>query len=118
MDYLYLVADTNEQKDEYQNPVPRMSFPQQPVDPTPQAGSPLRPGDRARCSGQRRFDWVAPSTLSIVARQSLSSLMVSALSPLSRDEGEPVLWKSAELPVWDKMTTFYAPKLVVQATAW
>ena len=32
---------------------------------------------------------------------------------LSREDGS-VLWKSAELPVWKEMTTFYAPKLVVQ----
>jgi len=32
---------------------------------------------------------------------------------LSREDGS-VLWKSAELPVWKEMATFYAPKLVVQ----
>ncbi len=107
---LYLVADTNEGKEEFQNG-PRMNFPR---------GQWVIRQKQVLCCGldegkvlwSKSFDWVAPSTLST----SLGKVYVydgKQVVALSRDDGS-VLWKSAELPVWQQMATFYAPKLVVQ----
>ena len=108
--FLYLVADTNEEKDEFQNG-PRMNYP----------GSRwIRREKQVLCCDldqgkvlwSKTFDWVAPSTLS-TSRGKVYFFDGKQVVALSRDDGS-VLWKSAELPVWKEMTTFYAPKLVVQ----
>ena len=107
---LYLVADTNEGKEEFQNG-PRMNFP---------GGKWILRKKQVLCCDldegkvlwSKAFDWVAPSTLSA----SLGKVYFfdgKQVVALSREDGS-VLWKSAELPVWKQMATFYAPKLVVQ----
>ena len=101
---LYLVADTNEDKEEFQNG-PRMNF--------PRGQWILRPKqvlccdlDAGKVLWSKTFDWVAPSTLSA----SLGKVYFfdgKQVVALSREDGS-VLWKSAELPVWKEMATFYA----------
>lgn len=107
---LYLVADTNQEKDEFQNG-PRMNY--------PSGRWILRPKQVLCCDLEagkvlwsKTFDWVAPSTLTA----SLGKVYFfdgKQVVALSREDGS-LLWKSAELPVWQQMATFYAPKLVVQ----
>ncbi|MCC6354171.1 MAG: PQQ-binding-like beta-propeller repeat protein [Verrucomicrobiae bacterium] len=107
---LYLVADTNENKDEFQNG-PRMNFiggkwnirKKQVLCCDIEAGKVL---------WSKSFDWVAPSTLS-ASKGKVYLFDGKQVVALGRETGE-VLWKSAELPVWKEMATFYAPKLVVQ----
>jgi outer membrane protein assembly factor BamB len=107
---LYLVADTNETKDEFQNGA-RMNY--------PSGRWIIRPKqvlccdlDAGKVLWSKRFDWVAPCTLTA----SLGKVYFfdgKQVVALSREDGS-LLWKSAELPVWQQMATFYAPKLVVQ----
>lgn len=107
---LYLVADTNENKEEFQNG-PRMNF----------IGGKwnIRKKQVLCCDLERgellwskTFDWVAPSTLS-ASKGKVYCFDGKQVIAMGRENGE-VLWKSAELPVWQQMATFYAPKLVVQ----
>lgn len=107
---LYLVADTNVKKDEFENG-PRMNFPRsQWIQREKQVlCCDLEQGE---VLWSKRFDWVAPSTLS-ASRGKVYLFDGTQVVALSRDDGS-LLWKSAELPVWKEMTTFYAPKLVVQ----
>ncbi|MFZ5829210.1 MAG: PQQ-binding-like beta-propeller repeat protein [Planctomycetota bacterium] len=107
---LYLVADTNESKDEFENG-PRMNF--------PGGRWILRPKQVLCCDLEagkvlwsQTFNWVAPSTLS-ASRGKVYLFDGKQVIALSRDDGS-ILWRSAELPVWQQMATFYAPKLVVQ----
>ena len=58
------------------------------------------------------FDWAAPSTLT-TSRGKVYFFDGKEVVALSREDGS-VLWKSAELPVWKEMATYYAPKLVVR----
>ena len=108
---LYLVADTNDEQEEFQNG-PRMNYP---------SGRWIQRPKQVLCcdleAGEvlwsKTFDWVAPSTLSA----SLGKVYFfdgQYVVALSREDGS-VLWKSAEMPVWKQMATFYAPKLVVQS---
>ena len=60
----------------------------------------------------RQFDWVAPSTLT-TSRGKVYFYDGKQVVALSREDGSE-LWKSADLPAWEEMATFYAPKLVVQ----
>lgn len=107
---LYLVADTNAVKEEFANG-PRMNYP---------GGRWLiRPKQVICCDlkaekvlWSKTFDWVAPSTLS-ASRGKVYLFNGKQVVALSREDGS-TLWKSAELPVWKEMATFYAPKLVVQ----
>ena len=107
---LYLVADTNEEKDEFQNG-PRMNYPR---------GRWIPRKKQVLCCDleqgevlwSKTFDWVAPSTLT-TSRGKVYFFDGEQVVALSREDGS-VLWKSAELPVWKEMTTYYAPKLVVQ----
>lgn len=107
---LYLVADTNKDKAEFARG-PRMSYPggqwiirQKQI---------IRYNlDEDQLVWTKSFDWVAPSTLS-AARGKVYFFDGKEVVALSREDGS-VLWRSAELPVWQQMTTFYAPKLVVQ----
>ena len=107
---LYLVADTNELKEEFQNG-PRMNYPR---------GRWILRKKQVLCCDlnegnvlwSQTFDWVAPSTLS-TARGKVYIFDGKQVVALSREDGS-VLWKSAELPVWKEMATYYAPKLVVQ----
>jgi outer membrane protein assembly factor BamB len=107
---LYLVADTNRDKEEFQNG-PRMNFP---------GGKWILRKKQVLCCDldegkllwSKSFDWVAPSTLS-ASRGKVYVFDGKEVVALNRDDGS-VLWKSAELPVWKQMATFYAPKLVVQ----
>ena len=108
--YLCLVADTNEKKDEFQNG-PRMNYPR---------GRWIPRNKQVLCCDLERgevlwsktFDWVAPSTLT-TSRGKVYFFDGEHVVALSREDGS-VLWKSAERPVWKEMTTYYAPKLVVQ----
>lgn len=108
--FLYLVADTNASKDEFQNG-PRMNYP---------SSRWIQRSKQVLCCDLERgevlwsktFDWVAPSTLS-ASRGKVYCFDGKAVLALSCEDGT-TLWKSAELPVWKDMTTFYAPKLVVQ----
>jgi len=68
--------------------------------------------EEAKVLWSKSFDWVAPSTLS-TSRGKVYFFDGKQVVALSRDDGS-TLWKSAELPVWKEMATFYAPKLVVQ----
>ncbi len=108
--YLYLVADTNEEKDEYQNG-PRMNFPRGRWIPRTKQVlcCDLQQGE---VLWSKSFDWVAPSTLT-TSRGKVYFFDGEQVVALSREDGS-VLWKSEALPVWKEMTTFYAPKLVVQ----
>ena len=107
---LYLVADTNEEKEEFENG-PRMNY---------AGGQWIRREKHVLCCDleqgevlwSRPFDWVAPSTLT-TSRGKVYCFDGQQVVALSREDGS-LLWKSAELPVWKEMTTFYAPKLVVQ----
>ena len=107
---LYLVADTNPDKEEFQNG-PRMNFP---------GGRWILRQKQVLCCDldqgkvlwSKSFDWVAPCTLS-ASRGKVYFFDGKQVVALSREDGS-VLWKSAELPVWKQMATFYAPKLVVQ----
>ncbi len=107
---LYLVADTNDLKEEFQNG-PRMNYPR---------GRWIIRKKQVLCCDlnegkvlwSQTFDWVAPSTLS-TARGKVYIFDGKQVIALSREDGS-VLWKSAELPVWKEMATYYAPKLVVQ----
>jgi len=109
--FLYLVTDTNEKKEEFQNG-PRMNYPRG-------RWIPRRKHviccdlDQGEVLWSKTFDWVAPSTLT-TSRGKVYFFDGKQVVALSRDDGS-VLWKSAELPVWKKMTTFYAPKLVVRS---
>ncbi len=108
--YLYLVTDTNEEKDEFFNG-PRMNYP---------GGRWIPREKHVLCCDleqgevlwSKPFDWVAPSTLT-TSRGKVYFFDGKQVVALSREDGS-LLWKSAELPVWEKMTTYYAPKLVVQ----
>lgn len=108
--YLYLVADTNEVKNEFLN-WPRMSFPR---------GRWIQRSKQVLCCDLQQgevlwsqtFDWVAPSTLT-ASRGKVYFFDGERVVALSREDGG-VLWKSEERPVWKDMATFYAPKLVVQ----
>ena len=107
---LYLVADTNEEKSEFENG-PRMNYP---------SGRWIVRKKQVLCCDlaqgkvlwSKTFDWVAPSTLS-TSRGKVYFFDGKEVVALSREDGS-VLWKSAELPMWKEMTTYYAPKLVVQ----
>ncbi|MCU0872310.1 MAG: PQQ-like beta-propeller repeat protein [Pirellulaceae bacterium] len=107
---LYLVADANAEKEEFQNG-PRMNYP---------SGRWIVRNKQVLCCDldagkvlwSKTFDWVAPSTLS-ASRGKVYLFDGKQVVSLSREDGS-VLWKSAELPVWQQMATFYAPKLVVQ----
>ena len=107
---LYLVADTNKDKEEFQNG-PRMNFP---------GGKWILRKKQVLCCDldegkvlwSKTFDWVAPSTLS-ASHGKVYFFDGKDVVALNREDGS-VLWKSAELPVWKQMATFYAPKLVVQ----
>ncbi len=107
---VYLVADTNKEKSEFENG-PRMNFP---------GGKWIIRKKQVLCCDleqgkviwSKSFDWVAPSTLS-TSKGKVYFFDGKQVVALGRDNGE-VLWKSAELPVWNNMATFYAPKLVVQ----
>ncbi len=107
---LYLVADTNKDKTEFQNG-PRMNYPRSQwiVRPKEVLCCDL---DAGKVLWSKTFDWVAPSTLS-ASRGKVYLFDGKEVVALGRDDGS-VLWKSAELPVWKQMATFYAPKLVVQ----
>ncbi len=108
--FLYVVADTNEKKDEYQNG-PRMNFPR---------GRWIHRAKQILCCDleqgevlwSQTFDWVAPSTLS-TSRGKVYFFDGEDVVALSREDGS-VLWKSVGLPSWKEMPTYYAPKLVVQ----
>lgn len=108
--FLYLVADTNQDKEEFQNG-PRMNFP---------GGRWIPRKKQVLCCDlnegkvrwSKEFDWVAPSTLS-ASRGKVYLFDGAQVTALSREDGSQ-LWKSAELPVWKQMATFYAPKLTVQ----
>ncbi len=107
---LYLVADTNEEKEEFQNG-PRMNY--------PRGRWIARPKqvlccdlDQGKVLWNKTFDWVAPSTLS-TSRGKVYFFDGQNVVALSREDGS-VLWKSAELPMWKEMATYYAPKLVVR----
>ncbi len=108
--YLYLVADTNEEKDEFFNG-PRMNYP---------SGRWIPRQKQVLCCDlaqgevlwSKPFDWVAPSTLT-TSRGKVYFFDGKQVVALSREDGS-LLWRSSELPVWEKMTTYYAPKLVVQ----
>ncbi len=107
---LYLVADTNNLKEEFKNG-PRMNYPR---------GRWIVRKKQVLCCDlnegnvlwSKTFDWVAPSTLS-TARGKVYIFDGKQVVALSREDGS-LLWKSAELPVWKQMTTYYAPKLVVK----
>lgn len=107
---LYLVADTNKDKEEFKNG-PRMNYP---------SSRWIQRKKQVLCCDldqgevvwSKTFDWVAPSTLS-TSRGKVYLFDGKQVVALSREDGS-ILWKSAELPVWQQMTTFYAPKLVVQ----
>ncbi|MHB8898553.1 MAG: outer membrane protein assembly factor BamB family protein [Thermoguttaceae bacterium] len=108
--FLYLVADRNEKKDEFENG-PRMNFP---------TGRWIQREKLVLCCDlnagkvlwSKPFGWVAPSTLT-ASRGKVYFYDGQQVVALSREDGSP-LWKSAELPMWKEMATFYAPKLVVQ----
>lgn len=112
--FLYLVADTNVTKEEYENG-PRMNFPS-----GLSSGRWIQREKHVLCCDlnegkvlwSKPFGWVAPSTLA-ASRGKVYCFDGRQVVALSREDGS-VLWKSAELPVWKEMTTFYAPKLVVQ----
>lgn len=107
---LYLVADTNEDKEEFENG-PRMNFP---------GGKWIIRKKQVLCCDldagkvlwSKSFDWVAPATLS-ASKGKVYLFDGKHVVALGSETGE-VLWKSAELPVWQQMATFYAPRLVVQ----
>jgi outer membrane protein assembly factor BamB len=107
---LYLVADANVEKEEFQNG-PRMNFPR---------GQWVIRNKQVLCCDleegkllwSKTFDWVAPATLS-TARGKVYFFDGKQVVALSREDGS-VLWKSEELPVWQQMATYYAPRLVVQ----
>ena len=107
---LYLVADTNAAKDEFLNG-PRMNYP---------GGRWIVRSKQVMCCDvnegkllwSKTFDWVAPSTLS-TSRGKVYFFDGKQVVALGREDGS-LLWKSAELPMWQQMATFYAPKLVVQ----
>lgn len=107
---LYLVADTNQTKSEFENG-PRMNFPN---------GRWIQRKKEVICCDldagkvlwSKSFDWVAPSTLS-ASHGKVYLFDGKQVLALSREDGSQ-LWKSAELPVWKQMATFYAPKLTVQ----
>ena len=107
---LYLVADTNAEKEEFENG-PRMNyFKSQWIQREKQVlCCDLNQG---RVLWSRPFEWVAPSTLA-TSRGKVYCYDGEHVVALSREDGS-LLWKSAELPSWKEMTTFYAPKLVVQ----
>ena len=108
--FLYLVADTNKEKDEFFNG-PRMNYPRSRW---------IQREKHVLCCDleqgevlwSKPFDWVAPSTLT-TSRGKVYFFDGKQVVALSHEDGS-LLWKSAELPVWKEMTTFYAPKLVVQ----
>lgn len=108
--FLYLVTDTNAVKDEFLNG-PRMNYP---------SSRWIQRSKQVVCCDleqgevlwSKTFDWVAPSTLT-ASRGKVYCFDGQAVVALSSEDGT-ILWKSAELPVWKDMTTFYAPKLVVQ----
>jgi outer membrane protein assembly factor BamB len=108
--FLYLVADTNEKKDEFENG-PRMNYPR---------GRWIRREKQVLCCDlnqgevlwSRSFDWVAPSTLT-TSRGKVYFYDGTQVVALSREDGSD-LWKSGELPAWKEMATYYAPKLIVQ----
>ncbi len=108
--FLYLVADRNEKKDEFENG-PRMNFP---------SGRWIQREKHVLCCDlnegkvlwSKPFGWVAPSTLT-TSRGKVYFYDGQQVVALSREDGSP-LWKSAELPAWKEMATFYAPKLVVE----
>jgi outer membrane protein assembly factor BamB len=108
--FLYLVADTNEKKDEFENG-PRMNY---------FRSEWIQREKHVLCCDleegkvlwSRSFDWVAPSTLA-TSRGKVYFFDGQQVVALSREDGS-LLWKSAELPVWKEMATFYAPKLVVE----
>lgn len=109
---LYLVADTNEEKDEFQNG-PRMNYPSSRW--IQRAKHVLCCDlDQEKVLWSQKFDWVTPSTLTASrGKVYFFDGTHKQVVALSCDDGT-TLWKSAELPVWESMTTFYAPKLVVQ----
>ncbi len=108
--FLYLVADINAAKAEFQNG-PRMNYP---------SSRWIQREKQVLCCDLNRgellwsksFGWVAPSTLTS-ALGKVYFFDGSQVVSLSREDGS-TLWKSAELPSWKEMTTFYAPKLVVE----
>ncbi|MFV1969281.1 MAG: PQQ-binding-like beta-propeller repeat protein, partial [Pirellulaceae bacterium] len=108
--FLYLVADTNETKDEFRNG-PRMNYPRGRWIPRNKQVL-CCDLDQGKVLWSKTFDWVAPSTLS-TSRGKVYFFDGEQVVALSREDGS-VLWKSAELPVWKEMTTYYAPKLVVR----
>lgn len=108
--YLYLVADTNETKDEFQNG-PRMNYPSRRWIPREKQVL-CCDLDQGEVLWTKSFEWVAPSTLT-TSRGKVYFFDGKQVVALSGDDGT-TLWKSAELPVWKGMTTFYSPKLVVQ----
>lgn len=107
---LYLVADTNVKKEEFENG-PRMNFPNSRW---------IRREKHVLCCDlnqgkvlwSQKSDWIAPSTLT-TSRGKVYFFNGEQVVALSSDDGS-LLWKSSELPVWKEMTTFYAPKLVVR----
>jgi outer membrane protein assembly factor BamB len=108
--FLYLVADTNAAKDEFKNG-PRMNYPRSRWIHR-EKHILCCDLDRGEVVWSEPFKWVAPSTLT-ASRGKVYLFDGLQVNALSRDDGT-LLWKSAELPMWKKMTTFYAPKLVVK----
>jgi outer membrane protein assembly factor BamB len=108
--FLYLVADKNAAKDEFQNG-PRMNYPSGRWIQREKRvlGCDLEQG---KVLWSQPFDWVAPSTLTSFLGK-VYFFDGKQVVALSRDDGSS-LWKSAELPSWREMTTYYAPKLVVK----
>ena len=108
--FFYLVADTNVEKEEFKNG-PRMNyFKSRWVQREKQVL--CCDLDQGKVLWSKPFDWVAPSTLT-TSRGKVYCFDGQQVVALSREDGS-LLWKSAELPMWKEMTTFYAPKLVVQ----
>ena len=108
--FLYLVADTNKDKEEFENG-PRMNyFRSQWIKREKQVL--CCDLEQGKVIWSHPFEWVAPSTLA-TSRGKVYCFDGHDVVALSREDGS-LLWKSAELPVWEDMATFYAPKLVVQ----